>query len=112
MRDVTSDWVWVRISLQADPPRRPRVRATAGDGRLVVAVTNPPPGRRDDSLSAPVRNEIKLRAAGDIGDGVCVAVADPNSAVDVWAVASGVAYEIAAEAVALNGLRRHSAWVR
>ena len=111
LRDVTSDWVWVRISLQADPPRQPTATVTAGDGRLRVAVTNPALLHTDDALSAPVRNEIMLRPAGDTGEGACVALADPDSTVDVWAVASGVAYEVAAEAVAMNGLRRRSAWV-
>ena len=30
LRDVTSDWVWVRISLHADPPRQPTAAVTAG----------------------------------------------------------------------------------
>lgn len=111
LRDVTSDWVWVRISLQADPPKQPTATVTAGDGRLRVAVTNPAPSPTDDTLSAPVRNEIMLRPVGDTGEGVCVAVAEPDSTADVWAVASGVAYEIAAETVAMNGLRRRSTWV-
>lgn len=110
-RDVTSDWTWVRISLQADPPKQPAATVTAGDGRLAVVVVNPALLRTDDSLSAPIRNEIMLRPVGDTGEGTCVAVADPNSTVHVWAVASGVAYQVAAEAVAHNGLRRRSAWV-
>ena len=110
-RDVTSDWKWVRISLQADPPKQPTATVTAGDGRLRVAVTNPAPSPTDDSLSVPLRNEIMLRPLGDTSTGVCVAVGEPNSTVDVWAVASGIAYEIAAEAVAMNGLRHHSTWI-
>ena len=111
LRDVTSDWVWVRISLHADPPRQPTAAVTAGDGRLAVTVTNPAPLPADDSLSAPARNEIMLRPVGDTGEGVCVAVGEPDSTVDIWAVASGIAYEVAAETVAMNGLRRRSTWV-
>ena len=110
LRDVASSWVWVRISLQADAPRAPRATVTAGDGRLVVAVVNQALSPGDDALSAPARNEIRLRPVGDTGDGICVATGQPDATVDIWTVASGVAYEVAAETVALNGLRRRSTW--